>query len=268
MTFFPDPLCFTGSKMCILATSVIKDTISRSLVNLIKELRIHHDHVVVMCCCEHIPSNDFSDDGIFFVPVKNWCYDFGQWCTMILHLIDRPFSMITLVNDSVILIRNMSEYMNWGLTNKYEMWGLTKSFEIKPHVQSYLRTFTGRGVDELKKFVTNIEVRDHLKKIEKLPIPKLRSEIINKYEVGMSVILEETRLSTGCVFESYKNPSWHNWDSYINDPRFCVLKKKRAFHDCDIISLCDDNLRSSIIEEFKLDMNKKKCRRNCRMRKK
>ena len=261
---------FAGARtICILAAGPLSD-VPLSIVKLAEELCRHHERVAVTY------SNDVDVDvnvdvlhecGVIPIRVENWCYDFGQWFTVLSRLYE-DFSLITLINDSCILIKKMDQYMKWGLSAGFDCWGLTSSLEVEFHVQSYIRTYTGIGVRSLMSFVHSDEVYEHLDKISILPLTKLRKEIIKTYEIEM---LSRIGISSGAIFNATNNSSWHNWHLYMDDPRFCLLKKKRAHCPVDVLRCCDSELSEMVSDELLLwpglgRFRKRLCRRAARMK--
>ena len=58
------------------------------------------------------------------------------------------------------------------------------------------------------------------------------------------------------IFTHHSNPSWYHWHRFIDDPRFCLLKKTRAYNKCRIIDKCHQGLQRMVTYELNLHPGK------------
>ena len=204
---------------------------------------MHHDIVT---------SNEHnSPSKLYVVPTDNEGYDFGQWYKVLSRIssIKNKISDITLINDSIILIKSMNNLYKWGDKEDCDSWGLTASTESKYyHIQSYHRVIkTRRAIDSLFEY-TETEMKDILSKTYGY-IGDLKMFVVNNLEIGISQWFNKKDISQKGRFNSCKpiNPSCDCWMSFIESNDFPLLKKKRTGEGTNyILRNTDKTLKDSV----------------------
>jgi len=144
------------------------------------------------------------DNDVTTVRKPNVGLDLGSWATALIEIPElRNVNRLILMNGSfygpVQSIKPMLE--NFG--NK-DFWGMTKSNEFSMHIQSGIRGFSNKLLqdDYIYKFITQIEIKEDMSFIE------YKNFVIFSYEVGfpISYILSKG-YKVGAMFhaEDFKN---------------------------------------------------------------
>ena len=186
----------------------------------------------------------------------NTGYDFYSYRTGILQLLaENPAFQITLMNTSFIilepekLIRNYVEGTRHSLPS--DVYGLTMSQEHFPHIQSFLMTLSA-SLWSQQPFI------DWWQQME--PVND-RQEVINRYEIGLSLFMTAKGLSLSSAFDHpptapILNPT-HGSASALFDA-FGIVKietYRQNPHQLDLGFLLHDNVkaRHALLEEGMLN---------------
>lgn len=137
---------------------------------------------------------------------KNIGYDFFSYRAGILQLFkEEPEFQITLMNTSFVILEPEKLKANYFNVAEHslpsEFFGLTISQEVFPHIQSFLMTLSP-SVWSARPFI------DWWQQME--PVND-RQEVINKYEIGLSLFMTAKGVSLSSAFE-------HSPDAPILNP--------------------------------------------------
>lgn len=157
-------------------------------------------------------------------------------------------TQICLVNDSCLLIRDLSPIFRWAngcmCTRTYRnqdacVWGVTKSFEGPEHLQSYFMGFSGAlAVHMLLRYVHENDLFAQLRSLMPGHDKDLRARqhVIQRFEIGLSSYLTSNGLHlramhtaeslTGDPKHKHVNPSYVLWKQMALDAQCPVVKRK------------------------------------------
>lgn len=176
----------------------------------IEELSLYFDKVKVLSNNSKINKQDYSfNKNIDFNYFQNQGYDFGMFYRFIIKENLNNFSQIALVNDSNILINQLGNIFLWAKENNSDFWGLIDSNE-KPwfsthkdnyHIQSHFIVLNEKAINHLPDFFETINIDQLLKEKD---LKKLRRQIINDWEIGLSQYFIKLKLEKALFIESKK----------------------------------------------------------------
>jgi len=160
---------------------------------------------------------------------ENVCPDFGSWKTA-LSVLDwgKKLNSVLLVNDSVFGPLYDLDAIISIMKNKYDIWGMTDSYEVAYHIQSYFLYFN--------KAVINSDL--FTKFWKKVDLAASKSEVIFKYEIGLSSLFSNSKFSLGAyvptdilvksAVHSHKiiNPTLVFWKVLIEKHSFPFFKRE------------------------------------------
>jgi lipopolysaccharide biosynthesis protein len=152
---------------------------------------------------------DLSDlnENVITRLVQNEGYDLGMFYKVLQSIDPSKYSQIACINDSNILFNELQAIFTWNKFNPSDFWGLIDSNE-KPwfsthsdnyHIQSHFIVFNRKAIDKLPEFFDSIQI-DLLFK-ENDPA-RLRRDVINNWEIGLTQFMIRNGLSTSCYIDS------------------------------------------------------------------
>ncbi len=165
-----------------------------------------------------------QEDDIF---IKNICneifmvkdegFDFGMWYKYLKNLNIDNFDRLTLINDSVILYKNLDDIYNFSHLSKFDLIGLTDSYSINYHLQAYFLIFNKKSIPHVKDYFI------------KTGIKTTYYDVVLNYEVGLTQYLLNKKLRALAVYNCNKdesmNPIYYNLSRLIENG-FPFIKKK------------------------------------------
>lgn len=146
----------------------------------LQELRKHYSEVIFLSS-----GGDLSLAGVDFLkkadiiwqPERNEGYDFGLWYNAFQKYDLTAYEQIALVNDSCILFKPLTDFINWSKKSNADFMGMTISEAISPHLQSYFLQINKPAIGYVKEY------------FEKHKLIRDLQEVIMTYEVGLSTFL-------------------------------------------------------------------------------
>jgi rhamnosyltransferase len=158
--------------------------------------------------------NALSAIGVNTVQRDNVGYDFYSYKTGLEQLNLENFDEIVLCNDSVYgPFNDLSEVCNKMKARGADFWGITESHEYARHLQSYFLCFGRRVIlsEEFREFWDKLEVLNN------------KSEIIRRYEVGLSQALLSRGFRADALVLSEDVGLWRrvrsSWRQYMRTMR-------------------------------------------------
>jgi hypothetical protein len=128
-------------------------------------------------------TNTYFDDNVTTLRKPNIGYDMGSWATALLAIPElRNVNKIILMNNSFYGPIQDIDQMLKSFGNK-DFWGMTKSVEYSLHMQSGIRGFSNKILqdDFIYDFITNVEDDQNQS------VDLYRYNLIMKYEVGFPI---------------------------------------------------------------------------------
>jgi lipopolysaccharide biosynthesis protein len=161
--------------------------------------------------------------GIEVMEVENEGYDFGMWYKAILKMDLSTYREIALVNDSCILFRPIDEDIAAVRAMKEEYVGMVLSDRYSPHLQSYFIMAKGKAVPTMLSYFLDHGIVNEYR------------EVIQTYEIGLSVHMTQTNIGLGTLynkgFSSFpKNPSFARIEALIHEG-IPMIKKKIIYRN-------------------------------------
>jgi len=213
-------------RVAVVASYGTDSRVSLSLSWMVARLEEAGYAVVVVRASDDTEPLDWSrgpaNDAIV-VRKPNIGYDFGSWATgleMFPAIRSKPFVIIT--NDSLVgPFASLEPMVADFESSVFDVWGGTFTGQYMPHLQSFLLGFRG-GVladADLKHFWQN------------LPEQATKFDIIDKYELGLSRLLQGEGYVTGAWFDYElvvhytQNPTIQGWKGLL-DLGFPFVKRE------------------------------------------
>jgi hypothetical protein len=170
-------------------------------INFVNELVENFDDVIV--ATNQATALQFANRKWTEIVYKNEGYDFGMWYKTLQNINRNEYNRIALINDSNEIIKSL----DIPTTIKYDMWGLTDSFEaprdVNPnnsyHVQSHFMIFEKKAIPYLYSFFKDINFEQYFKIKNQ---NKLRQEIINNCEIGISQYMLKNGMKLGATYSA------------------------------------------------------------------
>lgn len=133
-------------KLCLFCTYSDKDYFDNYVLYYISQLCEHNDKVVVVTNNRPLKNLVDVDKRAVVNVVENEGYDFGMWYKMLIKYqeILPSVTMLSLVNDSCILFKPLTEFYNWANQTIGDVVGITDSNMMAYHIQSYFMVFKGQ----------------------------------------------------------------------------------------------------------------------------
>lgn len=208
----------------------------------IEELSNYFDKVIVLSNNANLQKQDLNiSENIQFKYFENLGYDFGLFYRFITTQNLDDFSQIAIVNDSNILINNLDNIFNWSENNNSDFWGLIDSLE-KPwfsthtqnyHIQSHFIVLNEKAIKCLTDFFASVNISEIFNEKD---LKKLRRQIINEWEIGLSQYLIKQELKPSTFIKSKnvclkykskkKNIAHSLFHKLIAKENYPLLKKK------------------------------------------
>lgn len=174
----------------------------------VNELANHFDEVVIVHNERHLENKEKSlAKNVSLASFPNKGYDFGLFYRYFSQIDPDQYSQIACVNDSNVLLNELSPVFKWSKKQEFDFWGLLDSNE-KPwfsthennyHIQSHFLVFNKKAIDTLIKYLSNSEIELIFK--EDNP-KKLRRLVIDQWEIGLSRYLFEAGLKGNSFINS------------------------------------------------------------------
>ena len=176
--------------VCFFASYFSGTEIPYYITVYLTELKRHFSEVVFLTTEKNLSKNaiDFLEKNSiqFFIEI-NEGFDFGLWYKAFQKIDSEQYDQVALINDSCVLFKPLTEFMNWSKTDKSDLQGMTYSEAIAPHIQSFLLIINKNAIKPVKDyFAANGIIKDI-------------KEVIKTYEVGMSTYL----VSKGFTISAY-----------------------------------------------------------------
>lgn len=194
--------------LCVFIHFSKSEFIPKYVEIYVNELSLHFDDVVFVLNKRVIKSDlTLFNKNITLQLIKNEGYDFGMFYKVIQTIDPNEYSRIACINDSNVLFNKLNPIFSWAETKNYDFWGLIDSYE-KPwfsthinnyHLQSHFIVFNERAIQLLPLFFASIHTEEILKETN---LTKLRQNVINSWEIGLSQFMIQNGLSSGSYINS------------------------------------------------------------------
>ena len=211
------------------------------VIYYLKALKEIAQEIVFVSCCNI--ENPEKLDGVVshIIAEPHDEYDFGSYKRGFLYLLPRlnEFDELIFANDSCFgpfhPFKDIFDEMDakdcdfWGITKNN--FGINKHFRIveyiQPHIQSYFLVFKQNVLISqfFKDFISNIKHEE------------IKSDIINKYEIGLTASLVKEGFSYKVYVNAFENVS----NIAINKWRQIILKNRMPFMKCSLPRLVNKN---------------------------
>ncbi|MES2680314.1 MAG: rhamnan synthesis F family protein [Bacteroidota bacterium] len=176
--------------ICFFASYYTEPALPYYVEVYLKELKNHFTDVVFLNSGNDLsaPAIDFlAKQNIRYTTDQNEGFDFGLWYKAFQRYDTSAYDQVALVNDSCILFKPLTGFVNWSKGNDADFQGMTFSEAIAPHLQSYFLVINQRAISHVHDYFMGNGL---LKTI---------NEVIIRYEVGLSTYL----LSKGMKMAAY-----------------------------------------------------------------
>lgn len=183
-------------KITLFSSYSNKSTIDNYIKSYLEQLRKVSDKVVLLTnndrklCLNDI--NLLNHIGVEICYVENRGWDFGMYYQYIVNntSLFKNCDQLILCNDSCVLFRDITPFIQKFHYNDFVASGFTSSYEIKYHMQSYFLYYKGDAVRLCVGHILNTGI-----------LPD-RNSVILKYEVGISALLEENNYKFFVEYDS------------------------------------------------------------------
>ncbi len=143
----------------------------------LKELKKHIQTVILICNGSNLDEESTSflkENNISVQLENNEGFDFGAWYKAFQKLDISQFENVFLVNDSCVLFRSLTPFMDWISKDNADVKGMTYSEAITPHIQSYFMVLNKKATDLTINYFKNNGIKQSI------------SEVISTYELGLN----------------------------------------------------------------------------------
>lgn len=195
-------------KVCAFVHYSVKNTLPYYVEVYLKQLSGHFDKIKVLTNNPEINRDKyFIDDKIDFIYLENRGYDFGMFYRYFQHENLANLEQLALVNDSNLVVNDLTDVFRWGNSAGLDFWGIIDSFE-KPwfsrhpdnyHLQSHFLVLNAKAIGLLPDFLKTIDVDEIFNESN---VKKLRRLVIEKWEIGLTQFLIAKGLRTGSFINS------------------------------------------------------------------
>lgn len=221
-----------SGKVAVIASWSPGTRQSLSLSALVAALQARDYGIVVSSTSEGYGNLDFPAvpgidcNRMTIIRRANVGYDFGSWgLALDLYPEVRRAEYVILANDSLVgPFAAISAVLDDFEGSEADVWGLVESQQISRHLQSF---FVGYRYGVL----AEPTLREFWERIEVIPD---KSELIHRYELGLSARLRRDQFTTDCfvsggeVANLQENPMLHGWERLLD---FGVPFVKRELAD-------------------------------------
>ncbi len=145
--------------------------------------------------------------NVRLLSVTNEGYDFGMFYKAVQTVDLQEYHQIACINDSNILFNTLDPVMAWGKRQDLDFWGVIDSHQ-KPwfstnahnyHIQSHFLIFNKRALEKLPVFFQSLDLEMLFQQKDK---KKLRQQIIDKWEIGLTQFFLKAGLSVDSFIKS------------------------------------------------------------------
>lgn len=169
------------TSLCLMASFLQSPRIPANLLEYMRQLAIHFDHMIFITndchgysCLENQNELPIHCKVVF---VKNEGADFGMWYKILGSLQASPrLQRICIVNDSCWIVNDLDNAFARAKRNSYKFWGLLKSFEVRPHIQSFFAVAEEEAVRPFLEFFHSATMESNISK----------HDLIHQFEIGLS----------------------------------------------------------------------------------
>lgn len=131
-----------------------------------------------------------NENGIGIEVESNEGFDFGLWYKAFQKVDVNQYDRVFLVNDSCVLFRELSSFMDWLSKDQADIKGMTFSEAVTPHIQSFFMVLNKKAIKlTVEYFIKNGIKRDI-------------NEVIRTYELGMSKYFTDNGLKLSAFVDN------------------------------------------------------------------
>ncbi len=174
----------------------------------IDELSRYFDEIILVTNQRTLTNGcDHSSQNVSTLFVKNEGYDLGMFYKAIQTIDIAEYNQIACINDSNILINELSPVVEWSKKTPCDFWGIIDSSE-KPwfsvhqnnyHIQSHFLVFNSKAIEKLPAFFAQLNIQDIFEEINSV---KLRRKVIKDWEIGITQYLIKQDLISASYIDS------------------------------------------------------------------
>ncbi len=170
--------------ICFFSSYFKGDTLPYYCEVYLLELKKHFHEVVLLTTKKpnEIACNVLHENGIELLILTNEGFDFGMWSKAFDNYPVENYDRVALVNDSCILFAPLNPFMDWVNTTSADCYAISESHAIAYHLQSYFLLLNKKAILVLKNHFKQTGIQANI------------SDVINKYEIGISTIWRKNGL--------------------------------------------------------------------------
>ncbi|MBK9673359.1 MAG: hypothetical protein IPO70_14260 [Bacteroidetes bacterium] len=170
--------------ICFFSSYFKGDTLPYYCEVYLLELKKHFHEVVLLTTKKpnEIACNVLHENGIELLILTNEGFDFGMWSKAFDNYPVENYDRVALVNDSCILFAPLNRFMDWVNTTIADCYAISESHSIAYHLQSYFLLLNKKAILVLKNHFKQTGIQANI------------SDVINKYEIGISTIWRKNGL--------------------------------------------------------------------------
>jgi lipopolysaccharide biosynthesis protein len=209
--------------LCLFASYLPSNSLPYYVKVYLEELKKHFSEVQLLGHVSLEPGDEafLKQLQIAYRKETNEGYDFGLWYKALKTIDTQTYDRIALVNDSCILFKPLTGFMNWANSEPADLIGMSLSEAVSPHVQSYFLVLNKNAIAPALTYFHKHGL------LTKLP------EVIRTYEIGLSTYL----FNKGLKFSAFVNnlgykgefsPYYHFLDHHLKQG-VPLIKKKIIF---------------------------------------
>ncbi|MCU0360587.1 MAG: rhamnan synthesis F family protein [Bacteroidia bacterium] len=231
--------------LCLFASYLPSNNLPYYVKVYLEELKKHFSevHLLGHVKLESKDEEYLKQSGIHYSKELNEGYDFGLWYKALKAIDVQKYDRIALVNDSCILFKPLTAFMNWANREPAQVLGMSLSEAVSTHMQSYFLVLNKQAIAPALLYFHQHGILTNL------------PEVIRTYEIGLSRYLFEKGLSFSAFAdnEGYQgefSPYYHFLDHHLKQG-VPLIKKKVIFS-----SYRNDELFTLARMNFKIASNR------------